>query len=197
MYKRGTYTIFGLDIEEFHREDRDLATQEALRAELMHILDRALEDGGLHSAADILDRGDGALVIMSCRPLEVLTQVVPRLTSLLDDYNRGRPSRLVLRLRLALHVGLTSYDGRGYIGRDLTFAVRMLGSETMRRQLATTTRPIVLAVSDQVRDLAETARSEGPESLPKFGSLEFKNKETQATAWTAQLGRSVPAWRAA
>ncbi|SCG13987.1 hypothetical protein GA0070610_0179 [Micromonospora echinofusca] len=194
MYQHGTFTFLGLDIEAFHREDRDLSAQMALRSQLLSILDSALKDAGLCSDAKILDRGDGAVVVLSCGPLRVLTGVVPRLTASLDNYNEGKPSRLLLRLRLAVHQGTAAYDERGgYIGRDLTFVFRMIESETMRRQLATTTQPIVLAVSEQVKEEVKAARAEDQQSIPKLGSLSFHTKETRATAWTAQLGRCVPA----
>ncbi|WP_431973275.1 hypothetical protein [Micromonospora haikouensis] len=194
MYQHGTFTFLGLDIEAFHRGDRDLYTQMVMRSELLSMLDAALKGAGLFSNAKILDRGDGALVILPCGPLRVLTEVVPRLTASLNTYNEGKPSRLILRLRLAVHQGAAAYDERGgYIGQDVTFVFRMIESETMRRQLATTTRPIVLAVSEQVNEEVKAAGADDGQSIPKLGSLSFETKETRATAWTAQLGRCVPA----
>ncbi|WP_194822725.1 hypothetical protein [Micromonospora sp. S-DT3-3-22] len=194
MYQHATFTFLGLDIEAFHRFDRDLSAQMVLRSELLCMLDIALKDADLYADAKILDRGDGALVILPCGPLQVLTEVVPRLTASLNAYNEDKPSRLVLRLRLAVHQGAAAYDERGgYIGRDVTFVFRMIESETMRRQLATTTRPIVLAVSERVNDEVKAARADDGQLIPQLDSLSFETKETRATAWTAQLGRCVPA----
>ncbi|MFE7870324.1 hypothetical protein ACFUYE_08275 [Micromonospora humida] len=194
MYHIGIFTFLGLDIEAFHREDRTFATQMVMRSELMFILDLALKDSGLYADAEILDRGDGALVILTCSALQVLTEVVPDLTASLDTYNAGKPRHLVLRLRLAVHQGTAARDERGgWIGQDLTFAFRMIESDTMRRQLATTTQPVVLAVSQQVKEELDAAGADIRQVVPKLGSLGFHTKETRATVWMAQLGRCVPA----
>ncbi|WP_327646864.1 hypothetical protein [Micromonospora zamorensis] len=194
MYQIGTFTFFGLDIEGFHRQDRTFATQMVMRSALMLMLDLALKDAGLYADAETLDRGDGAVVILTCSPVRVLAEVVPHLTTSLDEYNAGKSRHFVIRLRLAVHQGTAARDERGgWIGQDLTFAFRMIESDTMRRQLATTTRPAVLAVSQQVKEELDAAGADIRQAVPKLGSLAFQTKETRATAWMAQLGKCVPA----
>ncbi|MEU4435810.1 hypothetical protein [Micromonospora chalcea] len=194
MYQIGTFTFLGLDIEAFHRKDRTFATQMVMRSELMLMLDLALKDAGLYADAETLDRGDGAVVILTCSPVHVLAEVVGHLITSLDEYNAGKLPHQVIRLRLTVHQGTAARDERGgWIGQDLTFAFRMIESDTMRRQLATTTQPAVLAVSQQVKEELDAAGSDIRQAVPKLGSLRFHTKETRATAWMAQLGKCVPA----
>jgi hypothetical protein len=129
-----------------------------LRRILYDLLERALEAAGISEEhlEPLTDRGDGVLVLI--RPHDDVPKTVlfgrlmPMLTALLLEYNAAvtHPA-LSLRLRAVVHAGEVHYDGRGFFGEDLDFAIRLLDSRAVKRALReAVASPLVLVVSDEI-----------------------------------------------
>ncbi|MEH1123704.1 hypothetical protein [Micromonospora sp. CPCC 206061] len=193
MYRRGSYTFLGLDIEGFERDDRGECLQIGLRASLYDALLSTLEKAAVEPV-DLLDRGDGVLAILpaSVDAKVMLTAVIPRLVESLNAHNATASGPAIMRLRVVIHVGMAVQDGRGYIGRDVRLVFRLLDSDTLRRRLARSSDSVVLAVTREIWKEIDSPQLKGLQHLPEFGSLTFETKETREQAWVAGMGRAVP-----
>lgn len=128
-----------------------------LRRAMYELLGRSLEAAEI--AASLLepwtDRGDGVLLLI--RPHDdapktiLLNELVPKLTTLLAEYNAGvtRPE-LRMRLRAVVHAGEIHADGRGFYGEAIDLAVRLLDSAALRQALREAASPLALVVSEEI-----------------------------------------------
>lgn len=193
MYRSGSFTFLGLDIEGFERPDRGECVQIGLRASLYDGLLAALESLGLSQETDLLDRGDGVIALLPARfdARHTLTKVIPPLMQRIDEYNLTSSGPSVMRLRIVIHAGKAIGDGRGYIGPDIRLVFRLLDSDTLRRRLHHATETAVLAVTEAVwNEFAGYVSSD--DEMPRFeGSLSFETKETREQAWVTALGNNV------
>jgi hypothetical protein len=101
------------------------------------------------------DRGDGAMIMV--RPADrvpktvLLNTFVPRLSEMLAEHAAVNPDRM-FRLRIAIHAGEVHFDRRGTFGEDIDITFRLLNSPVLKKRLLGTEAPLVLAVSDHIRD---------------------------------------------
>jgi class 3 adenylate cyclase len=148
-------TMLAVDVEGFTRPERDDPSRADLRTALFRLLEAALERSGVGSDAWIpLDTGDGACVLLDCRVSEVilLEECIAELRTGLKDYNRGRRTEFMLRLRVILHSGHVVADDRGWSGQQLNIASRLLNAEPLREELRSVPDNLVLMVSEAIYD---------------------------------------------
>jgi hypothetical protein len=128
-----------------------------LRRAIYDLLGRALEDSAITDdhLERITDRGDGALLLI--RPHDdvpktvLLDQLIPRLASLLAEYNAKVPEpALRIRLRAVVHAGEVYADSRGFYGEAIDIAIRLLDSSPVKKALKATVSPLVLVVSEEI-----------------------------------------------
>jgi class 3 adenylate cyclase len=128
-------------------------TQKArLRKDMYDHFEQALLSCGVTEdpKEPFLDRGDGILALI--RPADeipkplLISKFVPALRRQLVN---PAPDRR-FRLRVAVHAGDVHYDGRGHFGEDLDVTFRLLNAPEFKEQLAGSTEPLALVVSDQM-----------------------------------------------
>ena len=139
-----------VDIEKFAtRNDSD---QRWLRARMYEVLATAADGAGIDwTRCDQVDRGDGIAVLF---PAEISKTVVAdafvrELHSGLRTYRDRSTASVAMRMRLALHAGELSFDGKNWLGTDLNTACRLVDLPALRDALAATpTALLALCVSD-------------------------------------------------
>jgi len=128
-----------------------------LRRIMYDLLWRSLEAVAVtgHHLAELVDRGDGVLVLIRAHddvPKTVLLdRFVPMLTTLAGDYNAqiALPA-LRIGLRAVVHAGEVHADSRGFYGEAIDVAIRLLDSRPVKKTLAQTDAPLVLVISDEI-----------------------------------------------
>lgn len=143
---------------------------------------------------DIDDRGDGLLlafrpgvppVLMAGEWLEEIRQ------GLLE---RNAWMREPMRMRVAMHEGPVSHDGRGLVGRAVDLTCRLCDCDPARRILnAADGRDLVLVVSGAFHEAVIT-QSEGERFVDpgSFRPHRVHAKETDEIAWFRVPGLPVP-----
>ena len=189
------YAIVVVDIEKFgSRADR---VAQWLRTRLYELAETALDDTGVDRAAAPLpaDRGDGFFWLLpgSVDKTDLTARFVGLLHDRLRAHARTSNDEGALRIRLALHSGDVSWDGRGWVGEELTTACRLVDIEPLRTTLAEARRSgLALAVSDDW--YRRVVRRGAPEvEREAFREFPFDAKEIQgASAWIRVPGYDVP-----
>ncbi|WP_445401952.1 hypothetical protein ACSMX9_10925 [Streptomyces sp. LE64] len=98
------------------------------------------------------DRGDGVFVLVDPdlpKP-PLLRALLSVTTERLVSINRLAAAGAGLRLRMVVHAGEVALDEYGAAGADVDHAFRLLEAPSLRAELAATTEPSVLCVSDAV-----------------------------------------------
>jgi hypothetical protein len=163
----GQRAIVGVDVEG----STNLTDSEKrnLREQLYRQLDFSLLRSHLMLLSDpLLDRGDGAMILLRASTQVVLSSFVPELLQFLASHN-ARHLAGGFRLRVAVHVGHVRYDQHGPYGEAVDLTFRLLESSELKSRLKRTTAPFVLAVTDEVR--RTIAAGHGEHDQPSFSSL--------------------------
>jgi hypothetical protein len=133
-------TILTLDVERSTAGTN--ATRYQIRTRLYEIVEEAMQQAGI-IAEDMLDRGDGMIVLFREVPKPLLlTEVVPKIAELLVGER--------FRVRVAVHAGEVHSDARGYFGEAVDLACRLLNAPRMKRALRLSAATLVLAVSQDI-----------------------------------------------
>ncbi len=159
MNRRGTgephhRTIFAVDIEG--STDRSNTAKADLRDAMYELVERSMLECGIAEEHHdpLVDRGDGILTLV--RPVDevpktlLLSQLVPRLTAALIEYNESRRPEYRLRLRAVLHAGEVHQDTRAPFGEALDIAFRLLDAPEVKQAFRMSTCPLILVVSDDI-----------------------------------------------
>ncbi|MCX4626232.1 MULTISPECIES: hypothetical protein [unclassified Streptomyces] len=138
------------------------------------------------------DRGDGVLAALdpAVPPGALVGVWLEEVHQGLREHNRGRLEPL--RLRVAMHSGPVSDDGRGLVGRTVDLACRLCDSEPAREVLAADeTIGLVFVVSDVLfrTVVAEGGRFVEPEC---YAPHPVRFKETDEAAWFHVPRRARP-----
>jgi hypothetical protein len=148
-------SIFAVDLEGSTMRTNPVKGE--LRRVMYELLARSLEAVGItgNRLERLIDRGDGALVLI--RPHDdvpktvLLGRLVPLLATLLTEYNgRAAQPAVRIRLRVVVHAGEVQEDRQGFYGEAIDVAIRLLDSRSVKRALKQTAAPLVLVVSDQI-----------------------------------------------
>jgi hypothetical protein len=128
-----------------------------LRRIIYDLLWRSLEAVAVtdHHLEQLVDRGDGVLVLIRAHddvPKTVLLdRFVPLLTTLVGDYNTQiMEPALRIGLRAVVHAGEIHADSRGFYGEAIDLAIRLLDSRPVKKVLRQTASPLVLVISDEI-----------------------------------------------
>lgn len=143
-------TMVGVDIEA--STDRNNVQRAFLRDDMYDLFEHALLSCGVTEdlREPFLDRGDGVLALI--RPADeipkyrFITTFVPKLRRQLLNHVPDRR----FRMRVALHMGDVHIDDRGQFGEDLDVTFRLLDAPEFKQQLAVSSEPLALVVSDQM-----------------------------------------------
>ncbi|WP_344324093.1 hypothetical protein [Streptomyces macrosporus] len=165
-----------------------LRMREAMYEAVHGAFERVGVRGGLH----LEDRGDGVLAALPPQtPPSLMAGLwVDELHQRLRQGNEGRAEPL--RMRVAMHAGPVSHDGRGLVGRAVDLACRLCDSDVAKRTMERAQGvPLLLVVSDSFyRDVvAEGGRYIEPEH---YRRARVTAKETDEAAWFHVPRMSVP-----
>ena len=146
-----THVTFAVvDIEMFGtRSDPD---QRWLREQMYEVLASAADRAGIPWAeCEAVDRGDGVAVLIrpSVSKSTVAEGFVRELLSGLRTHNRRSQEVAAMRMRMSLHAGEASYDGKAWVGTAFNTACRLVDLPELREVLSEIPRAqLVLCVSD-------------------------------------------------
>ncbi|PWK65478.1 hypothetical protein BCL76_11285 [Streptomyces sp. CG 926] len=177
-------TFLGLDIVGFTRPDRTDRDCLAMRGVLYDALATGLRRAGIRPAAcEMLDRGDGIMSLLddTVEPGLVLDTVVPSLVAALRHHNTTANRHARIQLRAVLHTGTTVQDARGYAGRDISHAFRLLDAPELRLALTDSRAELVLAVTETAWDGIRPDLRRRP--VGRFRRTLLSTKETAVQAW--------------
>ncbi|MGP3968905.1 hypothetical protein [Streptomyces sp. 6N223] len=166
-----------------------------MRESLYQVFQDALDVVGVgEEMVDMDDRGDGLLLAFS-------PEVPPALMAgaWLEEIRQGLLERNTwlrdpLRMRIAMHQGPVSHDGRGLVGRAVDLTCRLCDCEPARRILdAADGRDLVFVVSGAFHE-AVIAQSEGERFVEpdSYRPSRVSVKETDEIAWFRVPGLPVP-----
>jgi class 3 adenylate cyclase len=131
---------------------RSNSDQQWLRDQMYALLKSATERTGIPwERCDVVDRGDGVALLIhaSVSKQTVADGFVREVLSGLRAHNRYCTGPAAMHLRMALHAGEVSYDGKNWVGSELNTACRLVDVPELREALlATPTALLALCVSD-------------------------------------------------
>ncbi|MFD9905132.1 hypothetical protein, partial [Streptomyces sp. NPDC059063] len=138
------------------------------------------------------DRGDGVLAALAPEvpPSALVGLWLEEVHQGLREHNAGLAEPL--RLRIAVHGGPVSHDGRGLVGRAVDLTCRLCDSEPARAVLAADDSvALVFVVSDVLYHsvVAEGGRFVEPEH---YRPIPVRAKETDEVAWFHVPRRTEP-----
>ena len=189
--------FLALDIVGFAR----LGDREQLdrRKWLYTAVDRIQDSLAGRAAYDVLDRGDGMLVLLpgDTNLIRLFEESIPDLADWISD-QRGT------RMRCALHKGNVQRDHRGWVGKQINIVFRLIDSPLLRKQRKGSDAALLVAMTDAVyreasqclRDLDEQRYRnlfrKGWASEAQKVQVQFK--ESDFAAWVAPVasGRHLP-----
>jgi len=187
-------TILLLDIEKFgprlHLEQAE--AQRVLYSVLAQVLSRA---GIEHTKPRTEDRGDGVFVLIGAGTpkLGLLRALLTQLPTALYDYNRLASEAAQVRMRAVLHAGDVEITSKGAVGPPIVEAFRLLNSDELKAELAKSTEPSVLCVSELIHHEVVRHDHSGIRA-DRFHPLAANVKEGLMTAWVhSPAGTSDPA----
>jgi hypothetical protein len=126
-----------VDIERFAA--RSGSDQEWLRARMYEVLAVAADGAGIGwRHCQRVDRGDSVAVLIpgSVSKVIVADGFIRELHAALRTYNRRSQAAVAMRMRVALHAGELSYDGKTWVGTELNTACRLVDLPALRAALA-------------------------------------------------------------
>ncbi|MFE6977790.1 hypothetical protein [Streptomyces sp. NPDC057682] len=186
--------IVALDVENF--SPRRDPVQRRVRAAMYRVLGDAMERAGLAAADTVTeDRGDGVLMLIrsSVAPVVIAGPFVRELDEGLREYTEEANEDHLVRLRMALHQGLTASDEHGWSGDAINIACRIVDAQPLRDVLAAApSARMALAVSDEVHHavIRHGHRGIDPAAYLPF-DLTTKHDETIST-WITVPGYPAP-----
>jgi hypothetical protein len=150
--------IIAMDLEHYSQLP-DSGQREAQRA-MSELLNEAGQHGALERAQwDIQPQGDGELALLppGIDEAAVITSLMREVTSGLYKYNRrtnphnrrADPSAR-LRMRIAIHEGLTYVADSGFAGDAVNTACRLRDAKEAKDALRNTDNDVVLIVSERI-----------------------------------------------
>ncbi len=141
--------IIAMDIEHYSRLP-DFGQVYAQRV-LSELLREAGQHGALERAQwDIQQQGDGELALLppGIDEAGVITTLMRQLTSGLHRYNRQAAARL--RMRIAVHEGLTYIADSGFAGDAVNTTCRLRDAKEAKDTLRNAENDVVLIVSERI-----------------------------------------------
>lgn len=177
-------TICAVDIAGFGGMSRTRANYVALREGMYSSVEQAFVQSGI-PWADCYQEGAGdsilALAPASVGKSAFAEKLPVALVSALQAHNAGHPAEERIRLRLVLHAGEITRDGRGVTGPAIIHAFRLLESPPLKEALRDSTGVLAIVASAWFYD--EVIRHH-PEYAPEeYEQVTVDVKETNGFGW--------------
>lgn len=177
-------TICAVDIEGFGGMSRTRANYVALREGMYASVEQAFLQSGI-PWADCYQEGAGDS-ILALAPAVVgkgaFAEKLPAaLVSALQVHNATHPPEERIRLRMALHAGEITRDGRGVTGQAIIHAFRLLDAAPLKGALRASTGVLAVIASAWFYD--EVIRQHPEYSPEKYERVDVDVKETNGFGW--------------
>jgi hypothetical protein len=140
-----------IDLE--HYSQRRDSGQVKAQSAMSELLREAGQRGALERAQwDIQQQGDGELALLppGIDESDVITSLMHHVTSGLHRYNRDASPDARLRMRIAVHEGLTYIAESGFAGDAVNTVCRLRDAREARNALRNTKNDVVLIVSERI-----------------------------------------------
>jgi ribokinase len=186
--------IVVVDAESFThpvRTDADLA---AVRAGIYKTLRYAFDGAGIPwGDCESQDRGDGAIVLVSPSypKLRLFCPLPAMLRGEVLKHNAGTAPTSRIRLRVAIHAGEVSDDGRGFVGSAVNFACRVVDSPAVKDFHASATSLVTMAVSAGMFN--DVVRQEAAAEPDTYCALNVVSKNLECEIYAKVIG-GLPVW---
>jgi hypothetical protein len=177
-------SICAVDIAGFGGMSRTRANYVALREGMYASVEQAFLQSGI-PWADCYQEGAGDS-ILALAPATVgkgaFAEKLPvALVSALQAHNARHPAEERIRLRMALHAGEVTRDGRGVTGQAIIHAFRLLDSAPLKEALRTSTGVLAIIASAWFYD--EVVRQHAEYSPEEYERVDVDVKETNGVGW--------------
>jgi class 3 adenylate cyclase len=143
-----------VDVEKYSRWDSQ--DQKQAQDALNGILDRTCQDAGIERTAwSLQPAGDGELAVLppAIDEARLISGFVRNLAVQLYRHNRTLNDHAAIRLRIAMHFGMTEVAGMGFAGVAPVHAARLRDSPQLREVMtANPDADFALAISQQLYD---------------------------------------------
>lgn len=186
-------TLAVVDIERFGtRSDPD---QHWLRDRMYDVLASAADRAGVPwGECGAVDRGDGVALLIPAsvsKPI-VAEGFVRELLSELRAHNRRSQEVAAMRMRMSLHAGEISSDGKNWVGTALNTACRLVDMPALRAVLrANPQAHLALCVSDLWYQTV-VWHDPGLVDHLAYAPIEVRAKEFEGRAWLHVAGQDTP-----
>lgn len=140
-----------IDLE--HYSQRPDSGQVKAQSAMSELLREAGQRGALERAQwDIQQQGDGELALLppGIDESDVITSLMHQVTSGLHRYNRDASPAARLRMRIAVHEGLTYIAESGFAGDAVNTVCRLRDAREAKDALRSTRNDVVLIVSERI-----------------------------------------------
>jgi hypothetical protein len=141
--------IIAMDIEQYSR------LPDFGQVHAQHTMSELLREAGQHGALEraqwnIQQQGDGELALLppGIDEADVITTLMRQVSSGLHRYNRQAAVRL--RMRIAVHEGLTYLADSGFAGDAVNTACRLRDAKEAKDALRDTENDVILIVSERI-----------------------------------------------
>jgi sugar/nucleoside kinase (ribokinase family) len=177
--------IVVVDAESFTHPVRTNADLTAVRAGIYRILRNALDGAAIPWAdCESQDRGDGAIVLVSPSypKLRLFCPLPAMLRGEVLKYNAGTAPTSRIRLRVAVHAGEVSDDGRGFVGGAVNLACRVVDSMAVKDFHASAVSLVTMVVSAEIfNDVVRHDAAAEPDTYSALGVVS-KNLDCEVYA---------------
>lgn len=177
-------TICAVDIAGFGGMSRTRANYVALREGMYQSVEQAFLQSGIPWEDCYQEgAGDGILALAPATVTKgVFAEKLPvALVSALQAHNLTHPPEERIRLRLVLHAGEVTRDGRGVTGPAIIHAFRLLDSPPLKEALRESTGVLAIVASDWFYD--EVIRHHAEYAPGEYTRAAVDVKETNGFGW--------------
>jgi hypothetical protein len=190
----GTHVICAIDIKGYGAANRPWESTMSLRGGMYKYVERAFVQAGIpwdeiyHEGA-----GDGVLVAV---PESVAWKgafasvLLDSLAAMIREHNEKHPPEEWIRLRLALHLGVITFDDHGPIGHAIILVSRLLAAEPLKAALDRTREPLAVITSEHFYNEVVCQRHEYAPTA--YRRVVVAVKETDCFGWIRVPGHELP-----
>jgi len=185
-------TIVVADVADFTNPARKEPDMNAIHQGMYEVLEAAFRDSGVDfDKCTHEDRGDGTLILVPADvPKSQLADRLPdRLVAAVRRYNSTRTDNARFKLRIGLHAGDIRRNSKGWVGRHVNDAFRILDAPQAKSALANSESVVALIVSDRFfTDVIADDEGSVPEA---YAPITIKVKQYVGEAWLRLPGTQV------
>ncbi len=194
-FPSGHCSLLATDIASSGSPERTDDVLHRLRNSLYDLIKESLAGAGVPFGRCYWeDRGDGVIIIAppDADTSVLVSPLVEYFRHGLDQYNQLSSEIAQIRLRVALHAGEVSWDGRGLVGTAVNHVFRLLDAPALKAALSEPAACLAFIASARVHeDVIRHGR--GMINRGDYQPAGVRVKETVTTGWIRVLRTSAKA----